>query len=150
MDGRRNLDGAVGRGSIGRIGGSASGGLGHGAIGSLAQNLMSILRKTAPAVSKNSDFVDLGYVQPLEIEATGNMWPCASSQPETSSKTKLRDETDGKRRWSIEQLQAEVQSEAHLQTVRNAVMNAIEIGLARAFKTGSAGPPELEELTEDL
>ena len=137
------------RANIGRIGSAESGGLGHGAIGSLVQDLKPILRSTSSKTGSSGYRVDFGFVQPLEIEATGNQSPCSFSAPE-SAKTKLRSDGTCKKHWSIQELFDHVRSDAKVQGSSNAIMSAIEKAPGRALECGTSEPPGLDELDEDL
>ena len=93
--------------------------------------------------------MDVGFVQPLEIEAKGNQNPCSFSAPE-SAKTKLRSDGTCKKHWSIQDLFDHVRSDAQVQETSNAIMRAIEKARGRELECGTSGPPEVDELDEDL
>ena len=80
------------------------------------------------------------------MEAVGAQRPCSIGM--VNSKTKLRDEVATKRVWEMEELQAEMQSEQHLQGMRNSVMQAIEKARSQSQEVGTSEPLAIEELTE--
>ena len=145
--GHSGFDGTVDRANIGRIGSAESGGLGRGPIGSLFQDLKPLL--TSSRTGPSGHHVDFGFVQPLEIEETGNQNPYYFGAT-VSAKTKLRSDGTCKKHWSIQELFDHVRSDAKVQETSNAIMCAIEKARGRALECGTSEPPGLEELDEDL
>jgi hypothetical protein len=135
---------------LGKIRSSASGGKARSLLAAETSQRPSSIKSSDRESQRHGKFeVDFANEVFHPIGAEGNQFPCRLQMKEETPDGKIQ-KVASSLSWSSIEMDHFIETETHRQDYMNSILHVIEKARARANYVGASGPPEIEQLDENL